>query len=267
MPNNIVFFGESGVGKSSIINLIIGHKKADISSSAKGCTFQATQYSANVSGHSLALWDTAGLNEGDQGTVSDMKAVGNLYRMLKGLEGGVSLLVFCMRAPRINDAAHKNWKLFREIICQKRVPVVVIITHLELEPGSMDDWWTRNERAFRTYEMNPNSENHPTGVACITATKGKLKKNGYQFEEEYEISQKKARELITKAYLRVPWKVSPVEWFQTIISRSTDTDCWGNVTVKEEKQRVAGRGVHELASRWGISEAEATKLANALEGK
>ncbi|TFK19614.1 hypothetical protein FA15DRAFT_648111 [Coprinopsis marcescibilis] len=267
MPSNIILFGECGVGKSSIINLIAGHHQAGVSSSAKGCTLHATPYNVSVCGHSLTLWDTAGLNEGEKGTVTDIRAISNLYSLLKNLEGGVSLLVFCMRASRINGAAEKNWKFFREIVCQKRVPTVIIVTHLELEKGSMDDWWTRNERAFRTYEINPSTDNHPTGVACVTATKGKLKGNGYQFEEEYNLSQQKARDLITRAYLRVPWKVAPVEWFKTIVDRTTETDCWGNVThVREERRRLPGRGVHELVSRCKISEAEATTLANALGG-
>ncbi|TFK19613.1 hypothetical protein FA15DRAFT_723618 [Coprinopsis marcescibilis] len=253
MPN-IVLFGECGSGKSSIINLILGHHKAEISNSTRGCTFRATPYSVNVSGYSLTLWDTPGLNEGNEGTLTHIEAVANIYGLLKSLEDGVSLLVFCMRGPRIRDAAQKDWKLFREIICKKRVPVVVIITHLEWEHYSMEDWWTRNEKTFRAYEMNPTTDYHPTGVACITTIKGKLRKHGYEYQEEYDESQKKARELISQTHLRVPWRVHPVEWFRTI-------------TCGQNTHRVSGRGIHELASRWGISEAEAITLADALEGR
>ncbi|TFK19612.1 hypothetical protein FA15DRAFT_659736 [Coprinopsis marcescibilis] len=240
MPNNIVIFGESGVGKSSVINLILGQPEAGISSAAKGYTLHAKPYLTNVFGHSLTLWDTAGLNEGDKGTVPDIKAVANLYNLLKNLEGGVSLL--------------------------KGVPAVVIITHLEPEENSMDDWWARNQGSVHGYGIEPTTANHPTGVACITTVKGKFKRGGYQFDEEYAVSQQKARELIINAYSRDPWRVSPVEWFNTTITRVAETNCWGNVThVREETRRVAGRGIGALATRWGVSEEEATNLVGALE--
>lgn len=263
-PRNIVFFGESGHGKSSVINMVLGQDTAITSSSATGCTFKSTPYLHQLGGHELALWDTAGLNEGDQGTVTDMKAVASLYKLLKSLEGGVSLLVFCIRAPRINDAAHKNWKLFREVICRKEVPIVVVVTHLENEEP-MDDWWQKNEKRFREYEMNPCSE-HGSGVACVTASKGKLRKGRHAFQDEYEESQSKVRELIVQNHLHNPRKLNPVEWFQTIVEESTKTDCWGNVTTTRKEVKAKGRGVYELASRWGISDDEAEKLAKILDG-
>ncbi|KAJ2917972.1 hypothetical protein MD484_g2441, partial [Candolleomyces efflorescens] len=264
-PQNIVFFGESGHGKSSVINMVLGYDKAETSSNAMGCTFRSTPYPHQLSGHDLVLWDTAGLNEGDQGTVTDMKAVTSLYALLKSLEGGVSLLVFCIRAPRINDAAHKNWKLFREIICQKQVPIVMAITHLENE-DPMEGWWKENENRFRAYEMNPCKE-YGSGVACITASKGKLRKGGrHAFQDEYDESQDTIRRLVVDNYLRVPWRVRPVEWFQTVISTSTKTGWCGKVEVIKEKHKVNGRGIYELASRWGISVSEAESLARILEG-
>ncbi|RXW15617.1 hypothetical protein EST38_g10239 [Candolleomyces aberdarensis] len=265
-PRNIVFFGESGHGKSSVINMVLGYEKAATSSSAMGCTFKSTAYTHQLSGHDLVLWDTAGLNEGDQGTVTDMKAVTSLYTLLKKLEGGVSLLVFCIRAPRINDAAHKNWQLFQEIICQKRVPIVMAVTHLENE-DSMDDWWMENENRFRRYGMNPCSE-YGSGVACITASKGKVRKGGrHAFQDEYDESQDKIRQLIVDNHLRTPWSVRPVDWFQTVYSTTVKTNYWGKkVEEITEKEQIPGRGVFELASRWGISLQEAENLARILEG-
>ncbi|KAJ2924675.1 hypothetical protein H1R20_g12417, partial [Candolleomyces eurysporus] len=265
-PRNIVFFGESGHGKSSVINMVLGYDKAATSSSAMGCTFKSTPYSYRVSGDDFVLWDTAGLNEGDQGTAPDMKAVASLYALLKKLEGGVSLLVFCIRAPRINDAAHKNWQLFQEIICQKRVPIVMAVTHLENE-DSMDDWWTQNEIRFLDYGMKP-CKKSGSGVACLTATKGKLRRDGrYTFQDEYEESQDKIRQLIVDNRLDTPWRVKPVEWFQTVYDKTIKTDCWGNKIeeIKEAKQ-VPGQGIFDLASRWDISREEAQRLADIIEG-
>ncbi|KAJ2924678.1 hypothetical protein H1R20_g12418, partial [Candolleomyces eurysporus] len=210
---NVVFFGESGHGKSSVINMVLGYDGAATSSSPMGCTFEATSYPHHLSGHDLILWDTVGLNEGEQG--AGMQAVTSLYTLLRSLEGGISLLVFCIRAQQINDAAHKNWQLFQEIICQKRVPIVMAVTHLENE-DSMDDWWTQNENRCRQYGMNPCNE-YGSGVACITASKGKLRKGGrHAFQDEYDESQDKIRQLIVDNHLHTPWRVRPVDWFETV---------------------------------------------------
>ncbi len=42
---NVIIFGETGVGKSSLINMIAGTPSAAISSSAIGCTFESVGYS------------------------------------------------------------------------------------------------------------------------------------------------------------------------------------------------------------------------------
>jgi hypothetical protein len=208
---NIIFFGESGHGKSSVINMILGDDRAPMSSSATGCTFNSTPYPYDLSGHNFVLWDTAGLNKDDQGPVTLTKALSSLYALLKSLEGGVSLLVFCMRAPRITDTAHKNWQLFHEIICQKEVPIAMAVTHLENEEP-MDAWWPENENRFRGYGMNPCGE-HGSGVACITASKGKLRTGGrHDLQDEYDESQEKIRRLIIANSLETPWKVEPVQW-------------------------------------------------------
>jgi tRNA U34 5-carboxymethylaminomethyl modifying GTPase MnmE/TrmE len=265
IARNIIFFGESGHGKSSVINMVLGSDHAPTSSSAMGCTFQSNRYPHEVLGHNLVLWDTAGLNEGDQGTVTDTEAVASLYRLLQDLEDGVSLLVFCIRAPRINPAAHKNWILFREIICQKKVPIVMVVTHLENEE-SMDGWWLQNENSFRKYGMNPCSE-HGSGVACITASKGRLRRGRHAFQDEYEESQEKIRQLIVDNHLRIPYRVRAVEWFQTIAFTYTKTGwCWQVEEVTEERQE-RGRGIYDLASRWNISLDEAEKVARILQGQ
>ncbi|KAF9222657.1 hypothetical protein BS17DRAFT_175542 [Gyrodon lividus] len=66
---NVVIFGESGVGKSSLINMIAGHEVAKTSSSGMGCTFQSSRYRMPITGEMFHVWDTAGLDEGIYGRV------------------------------------------------------------------------------------------------------------------------------------------------------------------------------------------------------
>ncbi|KAF8336741.1 P-loop containing nucleoside triphosphate hydrolase protein [Amanita rubescens] len=213
---NVIVFGETGAGKSSLVNLIAGSSVAQISSRSAGCTFQSTCFPVNIGNKQFNLYDTAGLDEGQGGTIAKQDAIHDaivqLYTLLRRLNTGVSLLVFCMRGPRIKESCVKNWRLFHEIICQRKVPIVLAVTGLENEEDGMDYWWTQNKEYFMRYEMYPN------GVACITATRGrKMSGGGYRFDEEYAESRIKMREAIRTVYLRTPWQVPTAEWFKEII--------------------------------------------------
>ncbi|KAJ3521893.1 hypothetical protein NMY22_g12121 [Coprinellus aureogranulatus] len=156
--HKIVFFGETGVGKSSIINMLLGSDQAEVSSDAEGCTAKCTSYRVRINEEEYELWDTIGLNEGEQGNIPDIKAASSLYHQLRKLSdtGGVNLLVFCMRGPRVTTAGHRNWLLFHDVICDGKVPAVIVVTHLELE--DMDTWWSRNELVFARYNIVPSTE-------------------------------------------------------------------------------------------------------------
>jgi len=189
LRHNVVVFGETGVGKSSVINMIADNSIAKTSADASGCTFESKPHNATLKNKRIRIWDTAGLNEGENGTVTAGKAIIHLYHLLKGLEDGVSLLVLCMRAPRIRDSTVRNYKVFHHGLRLENVPIVLVVTGLE-EEEDMDHWWVRNERVFEKQQMSFD------GHACITATKGKQRNNQYMFATEYEESRVKVRKLV-----------------------------------------------------------------------
>ncbi len=254
---NVIVFGETGAGKSSVINLIAGFDIAPISNRPVGCTFQSTRYTVDIGGVLFNLHDTAGLDEAKGGTVAKHDAIVQLYTLLRRLNTGVSLLVFCMRGPRIKESCVKNWRLFHEIICQRKVPIVLAVTGLENEENGMDYWWTQNKEYFMRYEMYPN------GVACITATRGKkMSRDGYRFDEEYAESQFKMREAIRTVYLRTPWQVPTAEWFKEIIEVSYTP---GKDPEEIRQSRlVLGSATEELVKRCEMTGEEAKDLARKL---
>lgn len=207
----MIVFGETGTGKSSLINMISGRNDAKTSNSATGCTYDSTPHTANLSdGSSITLWDTAGLNEGEKGTVTPKESIVNLYRLMRRLEGGVCLLVYCVRGPRIQENTVRNYKLFYSAFCQEKVPVVLVVTGLE-EEEPMDAWWDRNQRAFEKQKMRFSAH------ACVTATRGKKKDGKYMYENEYESSAVATRKLVSDNYLRQPWKAETMGWLVTTI--------------------------------------------------
>ncbi|KAG6908873.1 hypothetical protein DXG01_002947 [Tephrocybe rancida] len=205
---NIVFFGETGSGKSSIINLIAGHEVTKVSGGALGCTFSSSRYDVDLlgPGTTLRVWDTAGLGEGDNGTVSNRKAIYQLFKLLRDLEGSVNLLVCCMRAPRLSRTAKNNWRLFHDIFqTSNNVPMVMAIIGLEDE-DDMTAWWPQNKGAFT------NDNIIPSGVAAVVAKKGK----DNQWANEYAASRDRMRALIQAHALTQAIVIPPLVWYRKI---------------------------------------------------
>lgn len=162
---NVVIFGESGSGKSSVINAITQTQLAETSSDATGCTFSYQCYPVEISGQRYVLFDTAGLNEGNAGGVPAAKAEKELKRLLCGLmspgSDGIGLLVYCVRSTRARQALIRNYNLFYSVICRKKVPIVVVVTGLENETD-MRGWWYANAKEFKSRGM------HFQDHACVT---------------------------------------------------------------------------------------------------
>jgi GTP-binding protein EngB required for normal cell division len=164
---NIVLFGEAGAGKSSVVNLMAGKDVAYTSPGMRRCTLQWQDYTIDFGGESYKVFDTIGIEESGLEMEEYLVAVANAYRFIKTLdaEGGVDLLLFCIRAGRFTAALQSNYRFFYEFLCEKKVPIVLAITNLEREQ-KMEDWWDREHSIFPRYGI------HVAGHACITAASG-----------------------------------------------------------------------------------------------
>lgn len=211
---NIVIFGETGTGKSSLINMLSDSDVAMVSNGALGCTFGSTGHTVEIDGARYTLWDTAGLNEGETGHVPADQALRNLRDLVHlKLRDGISLLVYCIRGTRYRDILKVNYDIFADIICQGEIPVVIVITGLENETR-MEDWWDENKSDFAEPRF------HFRGHVCITATRGKKDKEGvYTFEEEYKQSRIAIRSLIKEQCPDKVWAADSDQWVNRITQR------------------------------------------------
>ena len=187
------------------MNMIVGENVAKVSDGGAGCTFQNEVYEATIRNRRFIIYDTAGLNEGDQGRIPHWKAIQKLYTLIRQLDG-VSLLIYCMRG-RIRENARANWILFNKVICGEKVPVIAIVTGLEGREDP-DEWWRspENKETFRNHQITPRA------VGCVVSVRGI--RNEYQ--EVYEKSQTKLRDLILEHSLRRPWSEEKDDWFTAI---------------------------------------------------
>jgi len=167
---NIVLFGETGVGKSSVINLIAGRSVARTSPDRHGCTMSFQPYTFSICNRAFNIWDTVGLEEPEMGVNGFLPAIEQACDLINQLAraGGVDLLLFCIRSNRITATTQSNYRLFYEVLCKKKVPIALVITHLEREP-SMEDWWWRNAEHLEKYGIKA------AGHACVTGLPSHLK--------------------------------------------------------------------------------------------
>jgi len=160
---NIILFGETGVGKSSVINLIAGRPIAQISADVLGCTMSFKPYTFPVHGRTLHIWDTVGLEEPEMGVNGYLPAIEQAWELIQHLtsQGGVDLLLFCIRGNRVTATTQSNYRLFYEVLCRSSVPIGLVITHLERE-ADMEKWWERNVESLEKYGIKA------AGHACVT---------------------------------------------------------------------------------------------------
>ncbi|KAG2030669.1 P-loop containing nucleoside triphosphate hydrolase protein [Suillus americanus] len=244
---NIVLFGQAGAGKSSLINLMAGENVAKTSGDMRSCTLHWQEYPIRFGSESYRVFDTVGLEEPQLGIAQYLDAVENAYTLIQKLErqGGIDLLLFCMRAGRVTSTVRNNYRLFREFLCDKKVPVVVVVTHLENEIGEMDDWWERNKYAFDVREI------YVAGHACITAIRG-------NYPDRYEQSRTMIRKLVAADGQREAWKGGD-NTFVLFVRELT------GLLVRKEKSRMRKNMVSCLTKRCGLSPDVAKRLADRIK--
>lgn len=142
----MIVFGESGVGKSSIINLVVGAQVAKTSPDAVACTTRTQSYDAIINGKNYRLWDTVGLDGGTMGLLRAAIAERNLKTFLRKIlkKNEPALLVYCARASRATRALVRHYQSVRLATRDYPVPMVIIVTGLENARGDMENWWDKN---------------------------------------------------------------------------------------------------------------------------
>ncbi|KAG1840864.1 hypothetical protein C8R48DRAFT_781598 [Suillus tomentosus] len=211
-PPNFIIFGEMGVGKSSLVNLIAGNQLATSSSGAQSCTLESTEYPVTFSDPRLNvnLYDTVGLDSPSMNSAGYLDALVKAHELIVSLKnrGGVNGLLFCIKAGRVSNTVQQNYRLFFEFLCEERVPLALVITNLENEPN-MDDWWTMNKAHIEKSGIDPVTH------VCITTIKGY--KNAY--EARYLESRAKVLNMLRELGNNDACSVDVSSWFARVCKK------------------------------------------------
>ncbi|KAG6374364.1 hypothetical protein JVT61DRAFT_4398 [Boletus reticuloceps] len=176
---NILLAGQTGVGRSTLINMITGAangstRAARVSNDVRPCPIETTMHTAplQVDGETLecSLWDTRGLDEAvDHPNVMDTaatwlrqqgfglfskrqperdlrdicrKRVNSSDDEEQSRSGPIVVLMWCIHASKIDVPIH--WQHFRKVYieyCNRRVKPVIVIT--QMTPGFATEWEER----------------------------------------------------------------------------------------------------------------------------
>ncbi|KAH7887156.1 hypothetical protein F5I97DRAFT_1927431 [Phlebopus sp. FC_14] len=133
-PYIVVVFGRTGVGVSSLINLIMGYPASGTHPDGKSCTRKIKEHLVNLSDDKrICLYEVPGFG-GEVDTEAIMKSIRALEK-----KKAIDLFVHCLRSQKSTLIPNIVRRIRREI---PSVPMVAVVTELERFEGEMEDWWS-----------------------------------------------------------------------------------------------------------------------------
>ncbi|KAJ7577143.1 P-loop containing nucleoside triphosphate hydrolase protein [Mycena floridula] len=141
----IMLFGQGGVGKSSIINMLAGSGVAHVSNSAGLVTLSSTSYTININDSPYRIIDTPGIEADDRGD-PDTSAIIDLIR---DHQRDLGLQIFCMRRGRITEA---DEFIYRSCSSSSKIPIFLVITDMD-DGNDLESWWKSAEKSFAKHKM------------------------------------------------------------------------------------------------------------------
>lgn len=127
---NIVFAGETGVGKSSLINMLFDLEVSPTSNDVLGVTGRRKRF--------IAVQDSDVYRQA-------IKELESLFKELESADG-VHLLIFCFRFTEyFTNGLQRVYESVIASIHGIQVPIVAAVTHAEKMKQIPEDWWSATE--------------------------------------------------------------------------------------------------------------------------
>ncbi|KAI6018392.1 hypothetical protein EDC04DRAFT_454647 [Pisolithus marmoratus] len=136
---NVLVMGETGSGKSSVVNLLVGTKVAEVSNEASACTTKTIGHTATIQGKTtpmkMHIWEVVGFNQPEDryGKALDM----DLDPIFQA-NARVDVILFCMQGSRLRNTPTRIFEHLNNVLGGRIV--VPVITNLEREED-MESWW------------------------------------------------------------------------------------------------------------------------------
>ncbi|KAI6131132.1 hypothetical protein EDD16DRAFT_1539175 [Pisolithus croceorrhizus] len=167
----VLVMGETGTGKSSVVNLLVGTRVAKISPDAKPCTLKTVKYEATIRGRgaqmSVHIWEVRGFNQPVERPRNNSETAFDMdLDLILQANASVDVILFCARGPRLKVTTTGIFQSVNRVFGE-HVTIVPVITSLELETN-MEGWWERNSVQVNRILVGLRGTEH----ACITGLQG-----------------------------------------------------------------------------------------------
>ena len=152
---SILITGKTGVGKSRLVNALVGERVAQEGRSTSACTDAVTSYKTEISGVDVVVWDSPGL----QGVTCNERLY--LQEMESKLSQGIDVMIYCisMTDRRFYDAdKHANRTLtevFGSKLWKNSVVALTFANFKTKDPDEENDLtYFSNEKYFWEKEID-----------------------------------------------------------------------------------------------------------------
>lgn len=166
----VLVMGETGSGKSSVVNLLVGQEVIKVSSGVCPCTPRTVKYEATIKGRetqmSVRIWEVGGFNQPEEkpGKNPGAALAMDLGPILQA-NASVNVILFCMQGSKLKLTTTRIFQSINDVF-GGRVTIVLVITKLEREE-TMEGWWGRNGQ-----QISSTLGLRGTVHACITGLQG-----------------------------------------------------------------------------------------------
>lgn len=186
----VVIFGRTGVGVSSLVNLIAGSKLAECHADLRPCTQKMTSHAIEVEGKQLRLYEIPGFG----GSSTDSEIIDCIQNVQQ--DYGIDVLVHCLRKQRQTFIPEMGEKV--RSVLPRGVRTIAVVTELEWYKGDMGSWWTSSEgtsaNGAALEKLGLTFQEH---VCITTLSPEDVARNGL-FSKRRQESQKVVRELLIR---------------------------------------------------------------------
>ncbi|KAG1904339.1 uncharacterized protein F5891DRAFT_1014220 [Suillus fuscotomentosus] len=140
LPLNVLLFGETGVDKSSIIQLIVGQNIVD---AVPGGPYPMLKRVAGVTlgERRFELWEVSSSMSFFPRFIAKWRLGASYKRLYRN--GGAPLVLYCMKG-KSTPTASREYQDFTDIVGSTScVSISAVVDGLEESLTNMDDWWTK----------------------------------------------------------------------------------------------------------------------------
>lgn len=196
-----MIFGRTGVGISSLVNLIVGHPISNDHPNAKTCTqtpkpkaYPPTTLAG--SDKQFCLYEVPGIR-GKSSDTTILEAIREIDQ-----KEGIDLFIYCLRKQK-TTVIPGIVRHIRESIAGLDVPMIAVVTELERfeAEGGMEDWWgvpLEDGATNGTFIERMCFRGHDTfdAHACVTTLPRREVDLVEKLRKRREISEQRIRRLI-----------------------------------------------------------------------